>query len=190
MQLWRITRSLTNPRTTNCGKFSRACQRNTECSPTVAVSGRKRNRWMMRKQPYWHLLRAPVRSAGSRGMKLLPAGAAALSDMSCVDGTRAHSVVCESLAVSPGFGGAALLTNSSELSGGSCGKDTHPAEHTSLTQPAIQAPPAHFVTSRPDVFTGVELVSRATYISRKRRATIQGLQESRTGSETKTDGTT
>ena len=127
-----------------------------------------------------------MRSAGSCGAKLLPRGAGSLSDMSCVDGTRAHAVVCESLAVSPGFDGAAMLTNSSKLSGGSCGKDTHPAEHMSLTQPAIQAPPAHFVASRPDVFTGVELVSRAMYISRKRRATIQD----RTGSETKTDGTT
>ena len=77
--------------------------------------------------------------------------------MSCVAGPRAQSVVCESLAVSPGFGGAGILTNSSESSGGSCGKDTP------------QAPPAHIVTSQPDVFTGVELVSRATYISRKRR---------------------
>ena len=120
-----------SPRTTNCGKFSRTCQRNTECSPMVAVSGPTCSRWMMRKQPYWQLLRANVRSAGSCGAKLLPRGAAALSDMSCVDGTRAHSVVCESLAVSPGFDGAAMLTNSSKLSGGSCGKDTHPAEHMS-----------------------------------------------------------
>ena len=36
-------------------------------------------------------------------------------------------------------------------------------EHMSLTQPAIQASPAHFVTSQPDGFTGVELVSRATF---------------------------
>ena len=53
-------------------------------------------------------------------------------------------VVCESRAVSPCFSGAGILTNSSESSGGSCGKDT------------IQVSPAH-------------LLSRATYISRKRR---------------------
>ena len=83
--------------------------------------------------------------------------------------TRAHSVMCERLAVSSGFGGAKILTNVSESSGGSCGKDTHPTEQLSLTQPVIHAPPAHFVTSQPDAFAGVELVSRATSISRKRR---------------------
>ena len=50
-----------------------------------------------------------------------------------------------------------ILTNFSESSGWSCGKDTHVAEHMSFTQLVL------------DVFTGVELVSRATYISRKRR---------------------
>ena len=59
--------------------------------------------------------------------------------------------------------------NSSELSGGSWVKDAHPAEHMSLMQPATPASPTHFVTSQPDCFTGVELVSRATYIGRKRR---------------------
>ena len=59
-----------------------------------------------------------------------------------------------------------FLLAPSESSGGSCGKETHPAEHMSLMQLAIQASPAHFVTSQPDGFIGVELVSRATYNSR------------------------
>ena len=114
-------------------------------------------------------------SAGSCGAKLLPRGSGALSDMhdrvslSSVDGTRAHSVVCERPAVSSGFGGARILTNSSESPGGSCGKDTDPAEHVPLTQLAMQASLAHSDTSQPDGFTGVELVLRATHISRKRR---------------------
>ena len=52
------------------------------------------------------------------------------------------------------------LSSSTILSkshGGSSGKDTRHAEHVSSTN------------SVPDVFTGVELVSRATYINRKRR---------------------
>ena len=59
--------------------------------------------------------------------------------------------------------------NSFESSGGSCGKDTHPVEHMSLMQLAIQASPAHFVTSQPDGFAGVQLVSRATHINGRRR---------------------
>ena len=57
MQSWRTAQKLTNPRstgrskrTTNCGKFSRTCQRKTKCSSTVTVSHRKCNRWMMSKQ--------------------------------------------------------------------------------------------------------------------------------------------
>ena len=42
-----------------------------------------------------------------------------------------------------------LLTNFSASSDVSCGKDTHPAEQMSLTQPAIHAPPAHFHMSFP-----------------------------------------
>ena len=42
-------------------------------------------------------------------------------------------------------------------------------EQVSLTHPAKHASPAHFDTFQPEVFSGVELVSRATYISRKRR---------------------
>ena len=61
----------------------------------------------------------------------------AVSDMSCVDGPRA-------------------LTNSSESSARSCGKDT------------LQAPLAQYDTFHPDVFSSVELVARATNISRKR----------------------
>ena len=51
-----------------------------------------------------------------------------------------------------------ILTNFSKSSVGSCG-----------AQLVIHVFLAHFVTSEPDVFTGVELVSRATYISRKTR---------------------
>ena len=48
---------------------------------------------------------------------------------------------------------------------------------------------------QPDGFTGVELVSRHVHQQKETElgdetATIQGLQESRTGSETQTDGTT
>ena len=68
-----------------------------------------------------------------------------------------------------GFGGARTLENLSESSGGSCGNDTHLAEQVSLTQPATHASPAHFYTFQLEVFSGVELVSRATYIIRKRR---------------------
>ena len=101
--------------------------------------------------------------------------AGALSDMqdrvpvTSVDGTRAHSVVCERHAISSGFGGGRCWVNSSKSSARSGGKDTHPEKHMSLTQPAIQASPAHFVTSQPDGFSEVELVSRTTYIGRKRR---------------------
>ena len=77
--------------------------------------------------------------------------------MSCADELRAQPVVCVSRAVSHLGGGAEILTNSLESSGRSCGKDT------------LLAPPAHFDTSQPEVFSGVELVSRATYISSKRR---------------------
>ena len=49
------------------------------------------------------------------------------------------------------------LTNFSKSSGESFGKDTRHAAHMSFTQPM------------PDVFTCVELVSRASYINRKRR---------------------
>ena len=68
-----------------------------------------------------------------------------------------------------GFGGTRILENLSESSGGSCGKDTHLAEQVSLTQPATHASPAHFYTFQLEVFSGVELVSRATYVIRKRR---------------------
>ena len=65
----------------------------------------------------------------------------------------------------------------------------------------LQTSPAHLSRSQPDVGTqfahhpGVELVSRATYISRKKRnretvgAPIQGAQEGSTGSETQIPGT-
>ena len=61
--------------------------------------------------------------------------------MSCVDEPRAQSVVYESRAVSPCFGVAGILTNSSESPDGSCGKDT------------IQASLAHLVTYQLDVVT-------------------------------------
>ena len=62
-----------------------------------------------------------------------------------------------------------ISANFSKSSGGSCGKGTHPAEQMTFTQSTMHVSPAHFATSQPDVFTGVELVSRATYTSRKRR---------------------
>ena len=58
-----------------------------------------------------------------------------VSDMSC--------------AVSHRCGRPDILTNSSESAGRSCGKDT------------LRAPPAQCDTFHPDVFSGVELVSRA-----------------------------
>ena len=136
-----------------------------------------------------------VVSAGSCGAKLLAGVAGALFDMQdrvlvcSVDATGAHSVVCERLAVPSGSGGARTLMNSSKSSGGSCGKDTHPTEHMSLTQLAIQASSAHFVTTQPDGFAGVELVSRATYISRKRRNWETRRQESKACKRAETDGT-
>ena len=67
----------------------------------------------------------------------------AVSDMSC--------------AVSHCCGRPDILTNSSESAGRSCGKD------------ASRVPPALYDTYQHDVFSGVELVSRATHINRKRR---------------------
>ena len=71
----------------------------------------------------------------------------------------------------------------------------HPAEHVSLTQPAIQAPPAlcHvsascFHWSRAGVACHVHQQKKTELGDET--ATIQGLQESRAGSVTKTDGTT
>ena len=55
MQSWRTAQKPVRPRsttrsrqTTNCGKFSRTCHRNTGHISTVTVSSRKWNRWMMR----------------------------------------------------------------------------------------------------------------------------------------------
>ena len=48
------------------------------------------------------------------------------------------------------------------MSGGSCGKDTSPA-HLARSQPDLGTQYAHVG------YPGVELVSRATYISRKKR---------------------
>ena len=48
------------------------------------------------------------------------------------------------------------------LSGGTCGKDTSPA-HLARSQPGVSTQCAHVG------YPGVELVSRATYISRKKR---------------------
>ena len=81
----------------------------------------------------------------------------AVSDMSSVDGPRAQSFVCVSRADSHRCGGAEILTNSSESAGRSCEKDT------------LQAPPSQYDTFQPDVFSWFELVSRATFISRKKR---------------------
>ena len=59
---------------------------------------------------------------------------------------------CVDRAVSHGFDVA--------MSGGSCGKDTSPA-HLARSQPGVGTQCAHVG------YPGVELVSRATYISRK-----------------------
>ena len=61
---------------------------------------------------------------------------------------------CVERAVSHGFDVA--------LSGGTCGKDTSPA-HLARSQPGVSRQCAHVG------YPGVELVSRATYISRKKR---------------------
>ena len=61
---------------------------------------------------------------------------------------------CVDRAVSHGFDVA--------MSGGSCGKDTSPA-HLARSQPCVGTQYAHVG------YPGVELVSRATYISRKKR---------------------
>ena len=61
---------------------------------------------------------------------------------------------CVERAVSHGFDVA--------LSGGTCGKDTSPAHHA-RSQPGVGTQFAHVG------YPGVELVSRATYISRKNR---------------------
>ena len=60
MQSWRTARSVIRLRsagrseqTTNCVKFSRTCQMNTNRSSTVTVSRQKCSRWMMKKWPCW-----------------------------------------------------------------------------------------------------------------------------------------
>ena len=60
MQSWRTAWSLIwlwstgrSEQTTNCVKFSRTCQMNTNCSSTVTVSRQKCSCWMMRKWPCW-----------------------------------------------------------------------------------------------------------------------------------------
>ena len=60
MQSWTTVQKPIGPRstrrqrrTTNCGKFSRTCQKNTGRSSTMTVSSQKCNRWMMRKLPCW-----------------------------------------------------------------------------------------------------------------------------------------
>ena len=60
MQSWRTARSLIRLRsasksehTTNCVKFSRTCQMNTNRSSVVTVSRQKCSRWMMRKWSCW-----------------------------------------------------------------------------------------------------------------------------------------
>ena len=83
---------------------------------------------------------------------------------------------CADSAVSQGFDVA--------MSGGSCGKDTSPA-HLARSQPGVSTQCAHVG------YPGVEWVSRATYISRKKRnlETVQrqskALKKSSTGCETK-----
>ena len=79
---------------------------------------------MSRRQPFWQ----PLGPCAPGESKL-----SAVSDMSCVDGPRALSVVCERR----GFGGAGFLTNSSESSGGSCGKDTLQASPARLQRPSL-----------------------------------------------------
>ena len=74
-----------------------------------------------------------------------------------------------SSAVLAGLGCTKFLPGGQKSSIRSCRKDTHLAEQMSFTHPVIHASPAHFVTSQPDVLTGVELVSRATYISKPTR---------------------
>ena len=75
-----------------------------------------------------------VGSTGSCGTKLPSEKARAPSDLHesipvpSVDGSGAHSIKSQRLAVSSGIGGASILENLSESSGGSCGKDTHLAE--------------------------------------------------------------
>ena len=79
MQSWRTAQKPIRPRstrrsrqTTNCGKFSRTCQRNTGHSSAVTGSSPKCHRWMMRKLPY----RQPkgnscVCNVGSKNRKLI-----------------------------------------------------------------------------------------------------------------------
>ena len=79
---------------------------------------------------------------------------AVISGFSAESSVPVQGTSCVDRAVSHGFGGT--------VSGGSCGKDTSPA-HLARSQPGVGTQCAHVG------FPGVELVSRATYISRKKR---------------------
>ena len=79
---------------------------------------------------------------------------AVISGFSAESSAPVHGTSCVDRAVSHGFDGT--------VSGGSCGKDTSPA-HLARSQPGVGTQCAHFG------YPLVQLVSRATYISRKKR---------------------
>ena len=79
---------------------------------------------------------------------------AGISVFSAESSAPVQGTSCVARAVSHGFDGT--------MSGGSCGKDTSPA-HLARSQPDVGTQYAHVG------YLGVELMSRATYISRKKR---------------------
>ena len=79
---------------------------------------------------------------------------AGISGFSAESSVPVQGTSCVDRAVSHGFDGT--------VSGGSCGKDTSPA-YLARSQPGVSTQCAHVG------YPGVELVSRATYISRKKR---------------------
>ena len=79
---------------------------------------------------------------------------AVISGFSAESSAPVQGTSCVDRAVSHGFDGT--------VSGGSCGKDTSPA-HLARSQPDVGTQYAHVG------YPGVELVSRAMYISRKKR---------------------
>ena len=124
--------------------------------------------------------RAPYISTPSKPV-FSSSGIEVTSEHAVISGFSAESSVpvqgtsCVDRAVSHGFDGT--------VSGGSCGKDTSLA-HLARSRPGVSTQCAHVG------YPGVELVSRATYISRKKRnlETVQrqskALKKSSTGCET------
>ena len=100
---------------------------------------------------------------------------AVISEFSAESSVPVQGTSCVDRAVSHGL--------DRTVSGGSCGKDTSPA-HLARSQPGVGTQCAHVG------YPGVELVSRATYISRKKLnlETVQrqskALKKSSTGCET------